>query len=106
VMARARALDSAGFAPRIVGFDEATGYAAYEVITGKRARAADFSEQFLRHSAKYCAWRSQMFSAEVSGIEQISLATMTEINLEKEFGVECDLGSELGTANPVFCDSR
>ena len=106
VMARARALASAGFAPPLVGFDEATGYAAYEVITGKRARTADFSEQFLRHAAKYCAWRSQMFPAEVSGIEQVSLATMTEINLEKEFGVECDLGSELDTANPVFCDGR
>jgi len=34
------------------------------------------------------------------------LEAMTEINIKKEFDLDCDLGSELKTAKPVFCDGR
>jgi hypothetical protein len=106
VIERSRLLADAGFAPPIEGFDASTGYAASGIVIGRRACRADLSEGFLLHAAKYCAVRSRMFPADAAGLEECSLAAMTEVNVKKEFDLDCDLGSELETLRPLFCDAR
>ena len=87
IRARATALSEAKFIPRFEWSND--GFAAHELVSGRRLEPADAECELLSHMARYCAFRYKSFRVgESAGSE---LGHMVEFNAKQEFGIELRL---------------
>ena len=102
---RARALNEAGFGPRVVA--EQGGFVGYELLEGGAAGRADLTAGRLQRMAAYCAFRAERFRCKVRENDRQDLETMLRVNFEREFGSvlpeEC---ASLELVRPAICDAK
>ena len=102
VRKREQLLAVSGFGARYLG-DE-VGFGKHELVDGSQLDIARPSESLLKHVARYCAWRSEAFPAQVSqdGMRQLEGAAIH--NIAQEFGFAPELHLEV--QRPAICDGR
>lgn len=109
---RSCAAAEAGWGPAVE--IERNGFAAYTRIHGRPLSIRDLDATMLETLARYCDFRQREMRADShpSGRQggpqdgaQASLREMLRVNLQEEFGIECEPG-EAGIARPVIADGR
>jgi hypothetical protein len=101
--AGAKALEKAGFGPRVIGDEH--GYVGYELLDGRSATTADLNAERVRMLASYCAFRAEEFRCAQTEEQNKELATMLRLNYEREIGTKFHVG-KLDAVRTTICDGR
>ncbi|MGC2109531.1 MAG: hypothetical protein WA655_08440 [Candidatus Korobacteraceae bacterium] len=101
VRSRNEALSDSGFGNPYLG--QSDGFGRHILRTGRRGQPHDIGPSLLTRMAEYCAWRSQQFPA--TDADASELATMAQVNFEREFGVRPEQLA-LPVERPAVCDAH
>ncbi len=102
VRQREQLLAADGFGGPYLG--QEAGFGMHELVGGYQPALRTPSLAFLRHAAKYCAWRATELAATVAQVSIRQLEHMAAHNFEEEFGFVADVRLEV--ERPTICDGR